>query len=334
MALTSPDDPQFPLAARAGGPVRVLLVDVHPVVRSGVAAVLAGAGGFEVVGATGDWRETLELAHARQPDVVLLDLSITTASEASSSVVALLRALPGAPAVLLFTTLADQKGLQAARAAGATAYVLKDVAPAELITALRRAVADSHSPVVTVGGGDLDEPELVHRAVDGDPSAWEQLYRRAHPKLLAFARRRLSPDQAADAVADTFLRALTDLDRFDRRPGRFEPWLFGIARHVIADAHRASARRLRLVRSDGPVPPAGPLESVLDGEEALAARRAFERLSPADQELLELRIIAGLSTDDVATVLGKQAGSVRMAQSRAIARLRAEMQQEHGAHAG
>jgi RNA polymerase sigma-70 factor (ECF subfamily) len=314
--------------------VRVLIVDDHPVVRTGVAAVLAGVGGFEVAGETSDWRDALELAHARQPDVVLLDLSVAAAPEAGTSVVALLRALPAAPAVLLFTALADQDALRAGRAAGATGCVLKDVMPAELIEALRAATADSGAPVVSFSGRELDEIALVHRAAEGDPSAWELLYRRAYPKLLAFARRRLPPDQAADAVADTFLRALTDLDRFDRRPGRFEPWLFGIARHVVADTHRDTARGLRLVRSDSAVPPAGPLESVLDGEEAIAARRAFEKLSAADQELLELRIIAGLSAEEVATVLGKQPGSVRMAQSRAVARLRAVLHEEIGSHAG
>ena len=333
MALTSPQDQEVPPVPRAGRPVRVLIVDDHAVVRTGVAAVLAGAADFEIAGEADDWREALELAHSRAPDVVLLDLSVTLGGDAGASVVALLRALPGAPAVVLFTALADQDILRDARAAGATGFVMKDAAPSELLTELRDAMVDRHAGVVTRCTGGADEPELVRRAVDGDPGSWEQLYRRAYPKLLAFARRRLPPDQAADAVADTFLRALTDLERFDRQPGRFEPWLFGIARHVIADTHRAAARRLRLVRHDEPVAPAGPLESLLDGEETEALRRAFGRLSSTDQELLELRVVAGLSADEVAIALGKQPGSVRMAQSRAIARLRAAMHEEIGLHA-
>jgi len=334
MALTSPHDQECPLVPRAGRPVRVLIVDDHAVVRTGVAAVLAGAADFEVAGEADDWRAALELAHSRAPDVVLLDLSVTRAGDAGASVVALLRALPAAPAVVLFSALADQNTLRDARVAGATGFVLKDAAPSELLTELREATLDSHAGVLARPTGAVDEQGLVRRAVDGDPGSWEQLYRHAYPKLLAFARRRLPPDQAADAVADTFLRALTDLERFDRQPGGFEPWLFGIARHVIADTHRATARRLRLVPHDEPVAPAGPLESLLDGEEIDAMRRAFERLSPADKELLELRVVAGLSADEVAIVLGKQPGSVRMAQSRAISRLRGALHEETGLHAG
>ena len=58
---------------------------------------------------------------------------------------------------------------------------------------------------------------------------------------------------------------------------------------------------------------------------ARAVRAAFAKLGPADQEVLELRIMAGLSADEVAQTLGKRPGAVRMAQNRALGRLRALM---------
>ena len=61
---------------------------------------------------------------------------------------------------------------------------------------------------------------------------------------------------------------------------------------------------------------------VLAREEAASLRKAFEQLSPSEQELLELRVVGGLSADDVGSVLGKRAGAVRMAQARALDRLR------------
>ena len=56
-------------------------------------------------------------------------------------------------------------------------------------------------------------------------------------------------------------------------------------------------------------------------------RAAFARLSPEEQELLELRVVAGLSSDGAASVLGKRPGAVRMAQARALGRLRVMMEE-------
>jgi len=69
---------------------------------------------------------------------------------------------------------------------------------------------------------------------------------------------------------------------------------------------------------------------VLRDERAKDVRAAFSRLSPADREVLELRVVGGLNADDVALALGKRAGAVRMAQSRALARLRDELQEVSG----
>jgi RNA polymerase sigma-70 factor (ECF subfamily) len=316
MAITLHESHDFPRRISTG-PISVVVIDGHPRVRAGVADVLATAGGFDLVGQAAGWCEGLELVHEVEPDVVLLDTSAVAA-------VSLLRGLPCAPAVVLFTALADLGGLRAAKAAGASGQVSKDAPPADLVAALRRATTTR--PAVRLAQPS-DEADLVRLAVDGDPDAWEQLYRASYPRLLAFARRRVSADHAADAVAETFLRALTDLHRFDRQLGGFQPWLFGIARHVVNDMHRKQTRQQRLARCGEPAIDLSsePLDAVLDGEEAVAARRAFAQLSDEDRQLLELRVIDGLSAEEAAAVLGKHAGSLRMAQSRAMARLRAAL---------
>ena len=73
--------------------------------------------------------------------------------------------------------------------------------------------------------------------------------------------------------------------------------------------------------------PASPADSVEIADEHAAIRAAFARLSEADREVLELRVIAGLTPEQTAAVLGKRPGAVRTAQSRALARLRKEMWQ-------
>jgi RNA polymerase sigma-70 factor (ECF subfamily) len=168
--------------------------------------------------------------------------------------------------------------------------------------------------------------ELVDRAGHSDPEAWEALYRRVYPGLMAYASRRLDADRAREAVAETMARAVAGISRFTWRPGgSFDAWLYGILRHVVVDAHRAGGREATR-RSEAEPSRAGPLDHVLAGEEARAVRAAFERLGEDDREILELRVVAGFSAEEVGKVLGRRAGAVRMAQSRALARLRHELE--------
>ncbi|HEX7167440.1 MAG TPA: sigma-70 family RNA polymerase sigma factor, partial [Acidimicrobiales bacterium] len=161
---------------------------------------------------------------------------------------------------------------------------------------------------------------LVERARGGDPAAWESLYRRAYPRLLAYARRRLAPDDAAkDAVAETMARAVRGMPSYRGEGAGFDAWLAGIVRHVVLDAQRRRARKpasslpAAWDASDGRD---GAEDQLVREEEAGAVRAAFERLPEGDRELLELRVVLGLSAEEVADVLGKRAGAVRMAQAR------------------
>lgn len=196
----------------------------------------------------------------------------------------------------------------------------------------RRAACDSEGSTATnrvnvVGGSELGN--LVERARDGDAEAWEVLYRRAYPRLLAYARRRLpSDEQARDAVSETVTRAVAGILRYRADGAGFDAWLYGILRHVVLDL-QAKARR----EGPGQVPDAidlsaDPGADAVHSEEVAEVRAAFSRLSGEDRELLELRVVAGLSSEEVAQVLGRNPGAVRMAQSRALARLRRLLERE------
>jgi len=165
---------------------------------------------------------------------------------------------------------------------------------------------------------------LVERAGNSDPDAWEALYRRVYPALLAYASRRLDRERAQDAVAETMARAVGAIGRFRWKGGGFDAWLFGILRHVVVDLHRERGRDLA-ARVPAEASHGGPLDQVLGDEETDALRRAFASLDEEDREVLELRVVAGLAAEDVGEVLGKRAGAVRMAQSRALARLREQL---------
>jgi RNA polymerase sigma-70 factor, ECF subfamily len=165
----------------------------------------------------------------------------------------------------------------------------------------------------------------VSLAARHDPDAWEYLYRRAYPRLFAYARRRLSSDAAADdAVSETMARALERIGTFTWKRAGFDAWLYGILRNVVFETYRSGARTAPLDHADdhhdGRVD--DPAEIAEQAASAQMVRAAFDRLEEEEREVLELRVVGELSSNDVAMVLGKKPGAVRMAQSRATARLR------------
>jgi RNA polymerase sigma-70 factor (ECF subfamily) len=173
----------------------------------------------------------------------------------------------------------------------------------------------------------MERSSLVEGARMGDGTCWATLYRQAYPRLVRYAHHRLgNVDEAKDAASETMARAVASMDRFTSDDEGFTPWLFGICRNVVADALRARYRHLEhdrdveasSLRSLAPEPDDG----LIADEEARQVRAAFERLDADERELLELRVVAGLSAEEVAQVIGKKPGAVRMAQMRALGRLR------------
>lgn len=160
----------------------------------------------------------------------------------------------------------------------------------------------------------------------GDATEWEDVYRDAYPRLFAYCRRRLASDhEADDAVAEAMARAVAGKERYVPGPSGIDGWLFGICRNVVRERWKAHHRDQRWTDL-GPAlvggPEDGPLETYLQGEERERLVAAFARLDPDEREVLELRVTAGMDATEVARALGKRPGAVRMAQSRALARLR------------
>ena len=171
-----------------------------------------------------------------------------------------------------------------------------------------------------------DLRELVEEARAGDVAAWQDLYLALYPRLLAYARRQVGPHDAPDLVSEAVVRALSGLARFEWTGAGFDAWIFRILRHVIIDHHRRDGRRSRLPLSDArDLQEDEAADWLLADEESREMRAALARLGPEDQELLHLRVVAGLTSEEVAQVLGKRPGAVRMAQARSLQRLRALM---------
>ena len=112
--------------------VTVLLVDDHPVVRSGLRAVFSTRPGLDIIGEAATGEEAVVLAGHLRPDVVLCDLRLGDGMDGVETTAAL-RALVPAPAVLLLTTFDRDSDILRAIEAGAAGYLLKDVSPDTIV---------------------------------------------------------------------------------------------------------------------------------------------------------------------------------------------------------
>ena len=117
---------------------RVLLVDDHPIVRAGLRSLFVGVPDVEIVGEAATGEEAVVLTQHLHPDVVLCDLRLGEGMDGIATTAAL-RALDPAPAVIILTTFDRDAEVLGAIEAGAAGYLLKDVSPATILTAIRRA---------------------------------------------------------------------------------------------------------------------------------------------------------------------------------------------------
>jgi RNA polymerase sigma-70 factor, ECF subfamily len=155
----------------------------------------------------------------------------------------------------------------------------------------------------------------------------EAVLRALRPVILRYCRARLS-HHAADDVAQEVCLALISARHGgqDNLPaGRtVTAYAFGIAQHKVADAMRASARLAVPVSELPDIADArpGPEETVLARWEGEQVRRALAQLPPPQRRLLQLRVVSGFTAAETGAVLGMSAEAVRVAQHRALARMR------------
>jgi RNA polymerase sigma-70 factor, ECF subfamily len=166
--------------------------------------------------------------------------------------------------------------------------------------------------------------------VRGHPAAIDTLIRQIRPMVVRYCRSRLGHISghyhAADDVAqEVCLAILSALPRYQDMGRPFASFVFGIAAHKVADAMRSAARLAVPVEDvpDAPDDRPGPEETVVAYLEAERAWALLARLPVNQRELLVLRIVSGLSAEETGLALGMSPGAVRVAQHRALARLRA-----------
>jgi DNA-binding NarL/FixJ family response regulator len=129
--------------------IRILTVDDHPVIREGIAAVLAGETDMVVVAEASDGPEAIELFRTHRPDITLMDLQMPR-MDGTDAILAIRKDFPDARIIVLTTYSGDAKAVRALKA-GASGYLLKSMVRKELVDTIR----------CVHGGGRRIPPEIA-----------------------------------------------------------------------------------------------------------------------------------------------------------------------------
>jgi RNA polymerase sigma-70 factor (ECF subfamily) len=175
----------------------------------------------------------------------------------------------------------------------------------------------------------LDRDRALVEEARRDPASFEALYRRYLAQVYSYAYYELGDHhEAEDATERTFMAALANLGRFEERArpadgdgaSTFRVWLFRIARNVVANQRRTRRRHLQ-----APIEAARLVADPLDIEggvavrdEAAAAWRAVGRLPADRRRAVVLRFVEEMSTAEIAGILGRSEGAVRVLIHRAL----------------
>ena len=183
---------------------------------------------------------------------------------------------------------------------------------------------------------DLETALVAARS--GDEAAFATLWQALHPRLLRYLRGR-GDEGPEDLAAETWMHVVRGLPMFEGGVAEFRAWLFTIARHRAIDQGRARTRAPQVLSVPEPAAVSGPTPSVqsaeqdvVDNDATARALRLVATLPPAQAEMVLLRVVAGMEVADVARLLGKRPGTVRVGVHRALRTLSSTL--DHGPEGG
>lgn len=167
-------------------------------------------------------------------------------------------------------------------------------------------------------------PALLRAAQAGDEAAFSVLWRDSNPGLLRYLAV-LAQAEPEDVASETWLQVVRGLKKFRGGEAAWRAWLFTTARRRAIDAGRRRRRRPSVSLEQAPAIafPRSPdsAELVLESFGTRAALEAIAALPPLQAEVVMLRVVGGLSTEDVGRLLGRSPGAVRVAAHRGLRRL-------------
>jgi RNA polymerase sigma factor (sigma-70 family) len=165
-------------------------------------------------------------------------------------------------------------------------------------------------------------------AKSGAEWAWALLYRDLAGAVTGYLASRGAPEPE-DLAAETFLQVARNIQNFEGGEDAFRSWVFVIAHRRLIDIRRKRGRSPELTRLfDNDTHPGGNVESeAIDRLATQDLRRALEMLTEDQRDVLSLRVIASLSLEETAQVVGKRVGAVKALQRRGLIALRDHLEQ-------
>jgi RNA polymerase sigma-70 factor (ECF subfamily) len=169
--------------------------------------------------------------------------------------------------------------------------------------------------------------QLLDRARQRDPEAFTRLYDATHGRVFGYVLAHVGEQAAAeDLLQEIYLGVLRSIGRFrGRSEGEFMAWIFKIARAKLADRLRSRYRRPEVALDDveSPAQMADPLNAIDQRDRARELATALMQLTPDQRDVVVSRMVMGFDLEETGRLLGKNVGSVKALQHRALARLAA-----------
>jgi RNA polymerase sigma-70 factor (ECF subfamily) len=170
---------------------------------------------------------------------------------------------------------------------------------------------------------------LLARAQAGDAEAFGELYGTYATRVYRFLLAQVEePADAEDLTSEIFLKVLGSLERYEDRGLPFGAWLFRVARNTLIDTGRRTRPSTALDDASEPALQGGQQDALERAAERADIRTALERLTPDQRDVILLRFFAGLSPQEIGSIMGKPRGTVAVLQFRALAALRRRMSDE------
>jgi len=175
-----------------------------------------------------------------------------------------------------------------------------------------------------------DETVLVGQAKSGNAEAFGQLYDAYVERVYRYIYFRVTDDQTTeDLTSQVFLKAWEHLDRYKPGGSPFIAWLYTIARNAVIDFYRTRKQTVPLEEVGALALDEEALDDRMDRQfDVMALRTGMQQLTEEQQQVLTLKFIAKLSTQEVAHMMGKREGAVRALQMRALQTLAKYMEKD------
>lgn len=170
---------------------------------------------------------------------------------------------------------------------------------------------------------------ILEAAKGGEEWAWEFIYREFAAVVTGYLSLHGAPEPE-DQASETLFDVARNIDRFEGDESSFRSWVFVIAHRRLIDARRRKGRRIETTPlKDIDIKPGGDVESeALDNLALADMLDLLDPLTDDQREVITLRLIADLSLEETAQVMGKRVGSIKALQRRAVGNLRKLLETE------